>query len=145
MALDLACLPQHVPTPPEVTVERVTTGGALDEWVAVVHDHPVRQQIMRTLFWREGYDPQAALYLYLGHRQGVPLAAISVFDGVLATALGDVAVLPAARRQGLATWLCWYGLYEARQRGRQLAVTDATTSWHGVYQRLGFQACCPIF
>lgn len=145
MALELARLPQHIPTPPEVTIERVTTAGALAEWVAVVHDHPVRQQIMRDLFLREGYGQHPSLYAYFARRHGTPLAAISIFDGALATALGDVAVLPAARRQGLATWLCWHGLHEARQRGRQLAVTDATAMGYGVYQRLGFQACYPIF
>ncbi|MCE7981151.1 MAG: GNAT family N-acetyltransferase [Caldilinea sp. CFX5] len=145
MALELDQLPKHIPSPPAVTIERVTTADAFDEWVAVAEGHPVRQQIMRDLFLRAGFGQQPSLYAYLARRQGALLAAVSVFDGSLATALRSVDVLPEARRQGLATWLCWVALDEARQRGQQLAVTDATAMGYGVYQRLGFQACCPIF
>ena len=63
----------------------------------------------------------------------------------MATCLRALDVLPEARRQGLGTWLCWHTLREARLRGHQLAVTDATEMGHGVYQRVGFRDCCTIF
>jgi GNAT superfamily N-acetyltransferase len=145
MALDLDALPQHIPSPPDVTVERITTAGALDEWVAVAEEHPVRQQIWRELLALDGLRQPPSFYAYLAWRQGTPLAAVSVFDGSLATSLRSVDVLPQARRQGLGTWLCWHALRKARQRGHQLAVTDATSMGYGLYRRLGFQECCPLF
>lgn len=105
----------------------------------------VRQQIMRELLLHNSLCQQPSLYAYLARQQGTPLAAVSVFDGTLATSLRGVDVLPTARRQGLGTWLCWYALHTARQRGHRLAVTDAVPMGHGVYQGLGFQDCCPIF
>lgn len=35
MALELAHLPASIPSPPRVTVERITPAGAVDEWAAV--------------------------------------------------------------------------------------------------------------
>jgi GNAT superfamily N-acetyltransferase len=145
MALEMDDLPKHIPSPPDMTVERVTTAGALDEWVAVAETHPVRQQIVRDLLSLDGSSRQPSFYAYLARRQGAPQAAVSVFDGTLATSLRGVDVLPEARRQGLGTWLCWHALREARMRGYHLAVTDATPMGHSVYQRVGFQDCCTIF
>jgi GNAT superfamily N-acetyltransferase len=145
MALELENLPEHIPSLPEMTVERITTTGALDEWVAVAESHPVRQQIMRDVLALDGLRKQPSFYAYLARRQGAPLAAVSVFDGSMATSLRGVDVLPEARRQGLGAWLCWHALREARHRGWQLAVTDAVPMGHGIYQRLGFQDCCTIF
>jgi hypothetical protein len=108
MALELDGLPDM--NPPEMTVERITTAGALDEWVAVAESHPVRQQIMRDLLSLDGLRKQPSFYAYLGRRQGAPLVAVSVFDGSMVTSLRGVDVLPEARRQGLGTWLCWHAL-----------------------------------
>lgn len=145
MALELDHLPASIPSPPDMTVERITATGAVDEWAAVTESHPVRQQIMREMLMQDGLRQQPTLYAYLARRQGAPLGAVLVFDCVPATCLRALDVLPEARRQGLGAWLCWHALHEARQRGHQLAVTDATDMGHGVYQRVGFRDCCTIF
>lgn len=145
MALELDRLPQHIPSPPDMTVERVTTASAVDEWVTIAEGQPVCQKIMRDLLLLDDLRQQPSLYAYLARRQGTPLGAVLVFDCTLATCLRTLDVLPEARGQGLGTWLCWHALHEARRRGHQLSVTDATDMGHGVYQRLGFQECCTIF
>ncbi|MEZ4737055.1 MAG: GNAT family N-acetyltransferase [Caldilineaceae bacterium] len=145
MALELDDLPEHIPSPPDMTVERVTATGAVDDWASVTESHPVRRQIMHDLLVGDGLRQQPTLYAYLARRQGAPLGAVLVFDCALATCLRALDVLPTAQGQGLGTWLCWHALREARRRGHQLAVTDATDMGHGVYQRLGFQDCCTIF
>lgn len=145
MALELAHLPESIPGPPDVTVEHITATGAVDEWASVTESHPVRRQLMHDLLIGDSLRQQPTLYAYLARRQGTPLGAVLVFDCALATCLRALDVLPEARRQGLGAWLCWHALREARQRGHQLAVTDATEMGHGVYQRVGFQDCCTIF
>lgn len=145
MALDLDHLPESIPSPPDVTVEHITATGAVDEWAGVTESHPVRQQIMHDLLVHDGLRQQPTLYAYMARRRGTPLGAVLVFDCVQATCLRALDVLPEARRQGLGLWLCWQALHEARQRGHQLALTDATAMGHGVYRRLGFRDSCTIF
>lgn len=145
MVLDLAHLPESIPSPPDVTVEHIPATGAVDEWASVTESHPVRRQLMHDLLVSDSLRPQPTLYAYLARRQGTPLGAVLVFDCAKATCLRALDVLPEARRQGVGAWLCWHALREARQRGHQLAVTDATDMGHGVYQRVGFRDCCTIF
>lgn len=145
MALDLAHLPASIPSPPDMTVEHITATGAVDEWANMTESHPVRRQIMHDLLVGDGLRQQPTLYAYLARRQERPLGTVLVFDCTQATCLRALDVLPEARRQGVGAWLCWHALREARQRGHQLAVTDATDMGHGVYQRVGFRDCCTIF
>jgi ribosomal-protein-alanine N-acetyltransferase len=57
--------------------------------------------------------------------------------------LGDMAVLPEARRRGLGRWLLDAALAEAARRGARrvyLEVRESNGAARGLYERAGFEA-----
>jgi GNAT superfamily N-acetyltransferase len=81
-------------------------------------------------------------YLALWQKTPVAISALYLDAGV--AGIYFVATLPEARGQGIGTHVTQTALEEAQRLGYQVAILQASAMGKNVYQRLGFQECCPL-
>ncbi len=106
MAADLRALPDTVPAPSELVIERVTELGALKTWCDVMctsFDLPGVFAEGWYDSWRSlGVSPRAPYRHYLGWLEGEPVATSAVIVGAGVAGIYNVGTIPAVRRQGIA-------------------------------------------
>lgn len=143
MKLELANLNEAVPFPADFRVERVTTLSQLRDFVSVLARN---SEMLATTVeaWVQleaglGLGDNLPLQRYLGFWQGEPVAVCSLVSGAGVAGLYQVATLPRARGQGLATAISLTAMREARRLGRRTAILHSTPMALNVYRQLGFQ------
>ena len=141
MAVDLAGVPETVPLPPDVTVERVHTMEALEDWLRAfgagfgVPDAGLARYRRLPL----GVPPSNSVFhFYLARSAGAPVATSMWFPAEHAAVLDEIATIPAMRRRGIGTAVTHAALRDAQMNGYQTAVLVASEAGIPVYRRLGF-------
>lgn len=76
---------------------------------------------------------------FVGWRDGVPVAAASLYLSHGVAGVGWVAVRPYAARRGFATALTWAVVAEGFRRGARFASLQASAMGEPVYRRMGFR------
>lgn len=148
MAVELAALPGSVPVPAGVTIERVRTRGAMDDWLRAfgagfrIPDEGLAEYSKLPL----GVAPaESAFRYYLARADGAPVAtALWYPDGDVAV-IDEVATIPAMRRRGIGTAVTYAALHDARAAGQRTGVLVASDAGAPVYRRLGFGAYGPRY
>lgn len=143
MAADLAGVPETVPLPPDVTIERVRTMEALEDWLRAfgagfgVPDWGLAMYRRLPL----GVPPAESRFrFYLARSGGAPVATSMWFPAERAAVLDEIATIPGMRRRGIGTAVTHAALQDARLAGYGSAVLVASEAGTPVYHRLGFQA-----
>jgi GNAT superfamily N-acetyltransferase len=148
MAIDLAALPEAVPAPPKLTIERVGDEPDLDTWVrtlAAGFGEGEREAAwVGEMYRRLGLAEGGPWHHYLGWLDGAPVATASLFLSAGAAGIYFVFTLPEARRQGIGAAITLAALRDARDLGECVGVLGASVMGYRVYQRLGFRECCRI-
>ena len=121
---------------------RCGAGDEADDWVealAVGYELPHRLAGVfspRSL----GADPapDAPMQFFAVHRDGRPVATVTLFldDGL--AGIYCVSTVPAERRRGLGAFATAQALREAAKLGYRVGVLQSSTAGHGVYLGLGF-------
>jgi GNAT superfamily N-acetyltransferase len=125
-------------------IERARTPRAIRDFAAVVAANwsPPDQAVCR--FYEAAIpallNPDCPLWLYVGYMGGEPVAACELTEGGGVAGLYNVCTLEVHRRRGFAGALVLRSLLDARERGYQTAVLQASEGGRGVYARLGFRA-----
>ncbi|WP_433060267.1 GNAT family N-acetyltransferase [Dactylosporangium sp. CS-033363] len=146
----LGCVPSGQPAAAEVEVREVSTAGAFQEWLDVVADAvmvddvqgvPSHESFARDIVVTAMLDmARAGLRHYLALRDGVPAggASLRIADGV--AQLTGAATLPDHRRRGVQQALLAARLRDAAAEGAGLATitTQPGSKSHQNAQRQGF-------
>lgn len=146
MAIDLSNLPSRS-CPTDLEIIRVEDRTALESWLrigAVGFDIPV-ELVEDLLPLEESLGFQSDQYTrYLALWQKTPVAISALYLDAGVAGIYFVATLPEARGKGFATCLVQTALEDAQKLGYQVAILQASAMGKNVYQRIGFQECCPI-
>jgi GNAT superfamily N-acetyltransferase len=130
MAIELAGLADEPPTPTDVTPGPIGSGVA-----AELND---RAYGLGEDGFRAGLCGETAIGwhgAYLGTEPVGCVGTIEVGDDCCVT---GVATLPELQRRGIAGWLLWRALAQARERGVATASLQASKAGAPAYERLGF-------
>lgn len=144
MAMPLNELPEAVPLPGGLAVERVDDGAGLERWRrAYVAAFEMRDEEVAPLFdfyAASGFDEDAPFRHYVGSFEGELVASSTAsFPEEGIAGLWHVGVLPAMRRRRFGTVMSFAPLDDARKRGRSLGVLYASPDGATVYPHLGFR------
>ena len=108
--------------------------AAANRWFADSDERAPFERLYRELALRA----DARVVLYLARLDDEPAGFASAFYGSSSVLLTNVAVLPAARRRGVATELARVRLREAARRGCEVAVLAPSPDAVPLYTSLGF-------
>ena len=141
MAADLATVPGDVPRPDGLTIEAVDDRATFATWIRLMRigfGIPERAEPrLLDLFAAVGTAPQVRAYL--AFLDGRPVATSQLFVGAGVAGIYNVTCLPEARGRGIGTAITLAPLLEARRRGYEMAVLQASDLGRPVYRRLGFR------
>ena len=148
MAVDLAELPEELPAPAALSVERVRDDRDLGAWAAVLArsfgEGELEAAWVRDVYRRIGLGDGVPWRHYLGRLAGEPVATASLFVGGGAAGVYFVATLPSARRRGIGAAVTLAALRAGRALGQRVGVLAASEMGRSVYRRLGFAELCRI-
>ncbi len=148
MAVDLHQIPDAVPAPEGLVLERIRDDRQLEIWTQTVvqgFEGGERETgWLRDMYRRIGLGDDAPWRHYLGLLEGQPVATASLFSGSGSAGLYLISTAPAARRQGIGAAMTLGCLHHARSLGYRTGVLQASAAGYEVYRRLGFQEYCRI-
>lgn len=146
MAVSLDALPEHVSTPPGLSIMPVRDDRALGDWVAVAgvgYGEPEDIIAARFAVHRDlGLSEDLPLQRYVAYLDGRPVAMSALFLGAGVAGIYDVATAKDARGQGIGSAITLAPLLHARSLGYRIGVLQASEMGEGVYARLGFRQVC---
>ncbi|MGH2974006.1 MAG: GNAT family N-acetyltransferase [Solirubrobacterales bacterium] len=132
MALDLADLAAEPPAPAGVAEGPIDPGKC-----AALND---RAYGYDESGFRAGFCGKTAIRWHGAFRDGEPVGCLGTIDaGEDDCCVSGVATPPEHRGQGVATWLLWRALREAREEGSSSASLRASPAGAPLYERLGFR------
>jgi ribosomal protein S18 acetylase RimI-like enzyme len=143
MALDLAALPDTLFLPDGVTIERVRTREALEDWLRAFGEGFGVPEAGLARYRRlpMGVAPaDSAFRFYLARFRSAPVATSMWFPGEDAAVIDEIATVPAMRRRGIGTAVTHAALRDAQEAGYRTAVLVASEAGARIYRRLGFKA-----
>lgn len=146
MAINLANLPSRS-CPKDIEIIAVEDRTALESWLrigAIGFDIPVGL-VEKLLPLEESLGFQCDRYTrFLALWQKTPVAISALYLDAGVAGIYFVATLPEARGKGFATQVVQTALEDAQKLGYRAAILQASAMGKNVYQRIGFQECCPI-
>jgi GNAT superfamily N-acetyltransferase len=148
MAVELSSLPERVPVPDELVIERVRDEETLAAWEDTLGrgfgEGPVEAEWVGEMYRRVGLGDDGPWRHYLGRLGGEPAATSTLFLGAGVAGIYFVSTVEEARRRGIGAALTLAPLREAREMGYRLGVLGSSEMGYPVYRRLGFQEHCRI-
>jgi ribosomal protein S18 acetylase RimI-like enzyme len=146
MGVDFSELPEGVPVPGNLVVERVRDEAGLAAWVEALGsgfgEGPVEAEWVGEMYRRLGFE--GSWRHYLGRLAGEPVATATSFFGVGVARIYFVCTVERARRRGIGAAVTLAALREAREMGYSVGVLGSSEMGYPVYRGLGFEEYCRI-
>jgi GNAT superfamily N-acetyltransferase len=146
MAVDLSELPEAVPVPGNLVVQRVCDEARLAAWVEALGsgfgEGPVEAEWVGEMYCRLGFE--GPWRHYLGQLGEEPVATATSFFGAGVAGIYFVCTVERARRRGIGAAVTLAALREARDLGYSVGVLGSSEMGYPVYRRLGFEEYCRI-
>ncbi len=141
MAADLS--PLRVARPSELRIERVRSKESLRAFAAVSAANwtPPDAQVNRfyEITSASILSADSPLWLYLGSVGDAPVATAELTAAGGVVGLYNISTLEPYRRRGFGTAMTLQPLLDARERGYDTAVLQASRAGVGIYERVGFR------
>ncbi|NJC94738.1 MAG: hypothetical protein C3F07_14555 [Anaerolineales bacterium] len=141
MAVDLALLPDCLPTHPDLRIVPVDNEDTLKQWIHVVSIGfgvgEKFEKVWYDIFVDAIFDARFQTYLALLDGRPVGTSQLFISEGV--AGLYNVTCIPEARGRGIGSAVTLAPLLEAHQMGYQIGILQASQKGYNVYRRLGFQ------
>jgi len=148
MAIDLGQLPERVPAPTGLRIERVRDARALATWAATLAngfgEGEREASWVGATYAAIGLDDGVPWRHYLGRLDGEPVATSSLFLAEGVAGVYFVLTVPEARGQGIGAAITAAALRQARAMGFRVGVLGSSDMGEPVYRRLGFVERCRI-
>jgi len=146
MSVDLSELPERVPVPEDLVIERVHDQAGLAAWVEALGsgfgEGPVEAEWVGEMYRRLGFE--GPWRHYLGILAGEPVATATSFFGAGVAGIYFVCTVERARRRGIGAAVTLAALREARKMGYGVGVLGSSEMGYPVYRGLGFEEYCRI-
>ncbi len=146
MSVDLSELPERVPVPENLVIERVLDEAGLAAWVEALGsgfgEGPVEAEWVGEMYRRLGFE--GPWRHYLGILAGEPVATATSFFGAGVAGIYFVCTVERARRRGIGAAVTLAALREARKMGYGVGVLGSSEMGYPVYRGLGFEEYCRI-
>ena len=141
MAVDLSLVPDDLPTQPDLRIVTVDDEATLKQWIHVAsigfRIGEKFEKVWYDFFVDAIFDTRFQTYLAI--LKGKPVGTSQLFLSEGAAGIYNVTCIPEARGQGIGSAITLAPLLEARQRGYQIGILQASQEGYNVYRRLGFQ------
>jgi len=148
MAIDLETMPDSVPLPDGIEIERLSGKAFIGDYGDVVSAGfglpPNFGGEFASILAEATRDSDAKSWGYLGRINGQPVATSGVVLAGGGALIVNVVTLPAARGRGVGTVMTHRPLLEAREKGYRIGTLEATKMGYPVYKRLGFEEYCRL-
>ena len=142
MGVALADLPEILPLPDGVTIERVSDRAAQEQWVRASCEGfgmpPSAVEPEVAAMAHDSLGDDAAAHYYLARLHGEPVATSALTPAAGVAGIFAVSTLEAARGRGIGTAVTMAPLLDARSRGYCVGVLQASEMGYSVYARMGF-------
>jgi GNAT superfamily N-acetyltransferase len=146
MSVDLSELPERVPVPENLVIERVHDEAGLAAWVEALGlgfgEGSVEAEWVGEMYRRLGFE--GPWCHYLGILAGEPVATATSFFGAGVAGIYFVCTVERARRRGIGAAVTLAALREARKMGYGVGVLGSSEMGYPVYRGLGFEEYCRI-
>ena len=146
MSVDLSELPERVPVPENLVIERVHEEAGLAAWVEALGsgfgEGPVEAEWVGEMYRRLGFE--GPWRHYLGILAGEPVATATSFFGAGVAGIYFVCTVERARRRGIGAAVTLAALREAQKMGYGVGVLGSSEMGYPVYRGLGFEEYCRI-
>jgi GNAT superfamily N-acetyltransferase len=141
MAVDLSLLTDDLPIQPDLRIVTVDDEAALKQWIHVASVGFSVSEKFEKVWYDFFVDAifDARFQTYLALLDGKPVGTSQLFLSEGAAGIYNVTCIPEARGQGIGSAITLAPLLEARQRGYQIGILQASQKGYNVYRRLGFQ------
>jgi ribosomal protein S18 acetylase RimI-like enzyme len=143
MTLDLTNQPVVPPTPPALTIRRVSDAASMADWTAAsafgFETSAANVQPYHDAYSALGFAADAPFQHFVGYLAGAPVTSATLLLAAELAGIYDVSTVRAMRRQGLGAAITHACLAAAQVRGYRRAVLQASDEGVGVYTRLGFR------
>jgi GNAT superfamily N-acetyltransferase len=142
MGMELAQLPEILPLPEGVAIERVRDRASMEQWALTANEgfgapasgnEPFVAAVLR-----DALDDTAAAQYYLAFLDGKPVATSALTLAAGVAGIFSVATLEAARGRGIGAAVTMAPLLAARDRGYAVSVLQASEMGYPIYARMGF-------
>jgi hypothetical protein len=141
MAVNLAPLPDCLPTHPDLRIVPVDNEDALRQWIHIAsvgfRIGEEFEKVWHDIFVDTISDVRFRTYLAL--LNGNPVGTSQLFLSENVAGIYNVTCLPEVRGQGIGSAVTLAPLLKARQMGYQIGILQASQKGYNVYRRLGFQ------
>jgi ribosomal protein S18 acetylase RimI-like enzyme len=143
MAVELAAFRDEVPVPEAFEVRRVRAASELRAFARINAANWSPPDPFVEEFYRRGetalLDSASPLWLYVGYRDGEPVATSELTVGGGVAGLYNIATLAPHRRRGYGSAMTLQPLRDARSAGHATGILQAAADGVGLYRRLGFR------
>jgi len=145
MAVDLSALPEDIPSPAELKIERLEDAERMKTWAKTfilgLQIPPAGQADVMDWVSAMWNTPMTSYLATIGDQ---PVAVSTLYFDAGVAGIYNVATVPEWRGKGIGAAVTLRPLLEARQQGYKAGILQSSDMGYRVYQRLGFKELCKM-
>ncbi|MGB9978820.1 GNAT family N-acetyltransferase [Methanobacterium sp.] len=141
MAIELKTVPESFDIPEGMEIKEILNLDELKTWTDVLVESFEFSKIIasyKKYFINAGLN-NLDFHYYLGFLNGKPVATGILFKGEGAAGLFYIGTIPKARGQGIAKAMVHYLLREAKNKGYNISILQASEMGYPLYKKIGFK------
>ena len=141
MAIDLKTVPESFNIPEGMEIKEVLSLEELKIWADVLVESFEFPKIAVSYkkYFINARTQNHNFHYYLGFLNGKPVICAALFKGEGAAGLFYIGTIHEARRKGIALAMVYYLLSEAKNKGYDLSILNASELGHHLYKKIGFK------
>jgi len=153
MALNLISISRNsqelVPNVKISKIESGNDGSKLQSWCDIWSTNfglpKFVADFFREFFIKGLESQQTQLYLFIAYLNGDPVATSMVLYGAGVAGIYNITTSEDARKKGVGKAITLASLYEAKDRGYEIAVLGSSEMGFNLYTKLGFKEYCTMY